>query len=123
MTLGSHHRFVVASRMPRKMKSAPTVPLTHRPIIAFVRIRLLKAAANHASTRHQTVPVITNVRPKLRNASTFVVEAGSINWGRNTRKTTPLSDLACLSEHPVEMPQRSCTAENAAAGQMALSGR
>jgi hypothetical protein len=98
---------VVARRPPRKTKSAPAARLSHRPIASFARKRSLKADVNHARVRHQIVPVVTNVSPSIRNANTFMFDAGSINCGRNARKnkatfgfstfvTTPCRKAAAL---------------------------
>src|SRR5205085_8019888 len=82
-----HHRhFAVARRKPRKTKSAPAIRLSHCAMVSFARKRSLKDEANHARTRHQIVPVVTKVKPSTRNANTLVVDAWSMNCGRNARK-------------------------------------
>jgi hypothetical protein len=78
--------FAITRRAPRKTNSAPTVRLSHWPISLLVRKRSLNVAAKHASTRHHMVPVVTKVKPRRRNAITFVFDAGSMNCGRNARK-------------------------------------
>src|SRR5882724_10644771 len=78
--------FAVARRRPRKTNSAPAVRLSHCAIVSFVRNRSLKAEANHARMRHQIVPVVTNAKPRIRNANTLTFDAGSMNCGRKARK-------------------------------------
>ena len=43
------------------------------------------ADAKVARVRHQIVPVVTKVRPRIRKGSTVLTADGSINWGRRLR--------------------------------------
>src|ERR1700730_15996343 len=38
--------------------------------------------------RHQIVPVVTKVSPRIRKAKTFMLDAGSMNCGRKARKNS-----------------------------------
>src|SRR6266404_4035837 len=99
-TLARHHCLTVARRTPRKRKSAPAVRLSHCAAVSFARKRSLKAEANHARLKHQIVPVVTNVRPRKRNARTFVPDAGSMNCGRKARKKSATFGFRILVNTP-----------------------
>src|SRR6266576_4688150 len=86
--LRQHCHFAAARRRPRKTKSAPAIRLSHCPIVSFRCNRSPKAEPNRARTRHQIVPVVTNVKPRIRNARTLLLDAGSMNCGRKARKNS-----------------------------------
>ena len=89
-TAGGHlvRYLEVASLTPRKMNTEPTTRFNHRVMVRFVRSLSLKLAENHAKTRHQIVPVVTNVKPRTINAGIFAGEAGSMNCGRKAKKNS-----------------------------------
>src|SRR5438045_3830698 len=97
---GEHRYFAVASRSPRKTKNAPAVRLSHCEMVSLARNRSLNADANHVRTRHQIVPVVTNVSPSKINAATFALDAGSMNCGRNARKKSATFGLRMLVRIP-----------------------
>src|SRR5438132_13420515 len=97
---GEHSYFAVASRSPRKTKSAPEVRFSHCEIVSLVRNRSLNADANQARMRHQIVPVVTNVRPSVMNAAIFIFDAGSMNCGRKARKKSATFGLSTFVKTP-----------------------
>src|SRR3954463_10236630 len=67
---------------------------------SLLRKRSLKLDANQARTRHQIVPVVTNVRPRTMKAATFIFDAGSMNCGRKARKKSATFGLRTFVKTP-----------------------
>src|SRR5215475_5418746 len=94
------NHFAVARRRPRNTKIAPAVRFSHWATVSLSRSRWLKLDANQARTRHQIVPVVTNVSPRVMNAAIFMLEAGSINCGRKARKNNATFGLRRFVKTP-----------------------
>src|SRR6516225_10023608 len=92
--------FAVPRRRPRNTKIAPAVRFSHCATVSLLRNRLLKLDANQARTRHQIVPVVMNVSPRVMNAAIFMLDAGSINCGRKARKNNATFGLRTFVKTP-----------------------
>src|SRR4030095_5742240 len=95
-----HRHLAVVRRRPRKTKSEPTARLSQAVIVGFARNRSLSEDANHARMRHQIVPVVTNVNPRVTKARILLLVPGSMNCGRNARKNSATLGFRTLVRTP-----------------------
>ena len=98
-TLASY-RFSSAIFRPSPTNTAPHSFRMSAIIFGLFRSASDRAEAANARTMHQTVPVVSNVQPRMKNGIGLSTAFGFINCGRKERKNKATFGLSRLVRNP-----------------------
>src|SRR5687768_13443913 len=97
------------------MNIAPTVRVSQEAKRLDARKCAAMLAADHATKRFQSVPLMLKTSPRNRKDSALFEVAGSMNWGRKARKNSATLGFRTLVSRPCENIVRSRAGASAGA--------